>query len=115
MDFWSNRTGWRNWYVHISTNNPPARLLPSSLGRDPVQAIAIIKEKLHTDKGYKLYSGDGIGDPTIRILKPGTFREYRNWMAKKNGISSSQIIKVPTTLRDPVTIDWLVERVVLEV
>jgi hypothetical protein len=96
------------------TDNPPARLRASSLGRDPVQATAIIKEKLHTNLGYELHS-DEIGNPTIRILKPGTFKEYRHWKAKTNGISSSQIIKVPTMLTDPVTIDWLVERVVLEV
>ena len=96
------------------TDNPPVRLLVSSLGRDPVQAIAIIKEKLHTDKGYELHSS-GIGNPTIRILKHGTFKEYRHWKAKTSGVSSSQIIKVPIMLTDPVTIDWLVERVVLEV
>ena len=96
------------------TDNPPGHLLASSSGRDPVQAIAIIKEKLHSDKSYKLHI-NRIGDPTIRILKHGTFKEYRQWKAKTNGISSSQVIKVPTMVIDPVSIDWLVERVVLEV
>jgi len=83
------------------------------LGRDPSRALTIIKERLLTDKGYKSYS-DGIGDPTIRILKPGTFKEYRHWRAETGGINAGQI-KVPTMLIDPVTLEWLAERVVIEV
>ena len=74
---------------------------------------SLISKKLLADMGYTLYS-DGIGDPTIRILKPGTFKEYRQWKGDTSGISSGQI-KVPTMLTDPVTIDWLANRVVLEV
>lgn len=85
----------------------------SLLGRDPGRALAITKESLLTDKGYKSYS-DGIGDPTIRILKPGTFKEYRHWRAETGGINAGQI-KVPTMLIDPVTLEWLARRVVIEV
>ena len=63
--------------------------------------------------GYKLYS-DGIGDPTIRILKPGTFKEYRHWKAETSGINPGQI-KIPTMVTDAATLDWLVERVAMEV
>lgn len=65
--------------------------------------------------GYTKYSGEKIiGHPTIRILKPGTFKEYRHWKAETSGINSGQI-KVPTMLTDLVTCGWLVKRVVLEV
>jgi hypothetical protein len=86
-----------------------------SPGRNPAQALVIVQEKLQTDAAYKSYCDDSYaGDPTIRILKPGTFKEYRQWKGDTRGISSGQI-KVPTMLTDSVTIDWLAERVVLEV
>ena len=92
-----------------------ARLPPSSSGRNPAQALVIVQERLQKDAAYKSYCDDSYaGDPTIRILKPGTFKEYRQWKGDTSGISSGQI-KVPTMLTDPVTIDWLANRVILEV
>ncbi|KIM36506.1 hypothetical protein M413DRAFT_78132 [Hebeloma cylindrosporum] len=89
--------------------------LEGEIGRNPTRAIAIVKDKLQTDKGYKFYSeSDGIGDPTIRILKSGTFKEYRHWKAETSAINAGQI-KVPTMVADPVTVEWLAERVVIEV
>ncbi|EIW81566.1 hypothetical protein CONPUDRAFT_165674 [Coniophora puteana RWD-64-598 SS2] len=38
--------------------------------------------------------------PTIRLLAPGTFREFRQWKGKLSGMGSAQI-KVPTILADP--------------
>ena len=83
------------------------------IGQDPARALMIIKEGLLTDQGYKLLS-DEIGDPTIRLLKPGTFKEYRHWKAETSGINAGQI-KVPAMLTDPVTLEWLAERVIIEV
>ena len=74
---------------------------------------SLISKKLLADMGYTLYS-DGIGDPTIRILKPGTFREYRHWKAETSGINAGQI-KVPIMVTDPATLEWLSERVMIEV
>jgi hypothetical protein len=92
-----------------------SRLLASSPGRNAAQALSIVQEKLQTDAAYKNYCDDSYaGDPTIRILKPGTFKEYRQWKGDTNGISSGQI-KVPTMLTDPVTIGWLAERVLREI
>jgi hypothetical protein len=86
-----------------------------SPGRNPAQALVIVQEKLQTDAAYKNYCDDSYaGDPTIRILKSGTFKDYRQWKSYTRGISPGQM-KVPTMLTDPVTIDWLAERVVLEV
>jgi GH3 auxin-responsive promoter len=84
-------------------------------GRNPARALVIVQERLQKDPSYKRYYDDSYtGDPTIRILKPRTFKEYRQWKGDRSGISSGQI-KVPTMLTDPVTIDWLAKRVVLEV
>ena len=92
-----------------------SRLPTSSPGRNPAQALVVVQERLQKDAAYKNYCDDSFaGDPTIRILKPGTFKEYRQWKGDTSGISSGQI-KVPTMLTDPVTIDWLANRVVLEV
>lgn len=89
--------------------------LPTSSGRNPAQAVVIVQEKLQKDAAYKSYCDCSYaGDPTIRILKPGTFKEYRQWKGDTSGISSGQI-KVPTMLTDPDTIDWLAKSVVLEV
>jgi hypothetical protein len=89
--------------------------LDGEIGRNPAHALLIVQEKLQEGASYKSYCDDSYaGDPTIRILKPGTFKEYRQWKGDTNGISSGQI-KVPAMLTDPVTIDWLVKRVMLEV
>jgi len=83
------RAGRRNWYLHVYPKivTHLTLLFP---GRDPAQAIAIVKAKLQADMGYAKYSeGENIiGDPTIRILKPGTFKEYRHWKAETSGINS---------------------------
>jgi GH3 auxin-responsive promoter len=98
-------------FVSIQKTHLPT----SSPGRNPAQALVIVQERLQQDVTYKKYCDDSYtGDPTIRILKPGTFKEYRQWKGDTSSISSGQI-KVPTMLTDPVAIDWLANRVVLEV
>ncbi|KAG9312101.1 GH3 auxin-responsive promoter [Chiua virens] len=51
--------------------------------------------------------------PTIRIVRPGTFTEYRHWKAEIANVGSGQI-KVPPVLHQPNEQDWIVERVVQE-
>ena len=75
----------------------------------------IVKEKLLTNEGYTKYSDGGfIGDPTIRIVAPGTFKAYRQWKIETSAFPSGQI-KVPVTMADANTRDWVVQRVVSEV
>ncbi|KIM36507.1 hypothetical protein M413DRAFT_287801 [Hebeloma cylindrosporum] len=89
--------------------------IDGEIGRNPAQARVLVQGRLQTDIAYKNYCDDSYaGDPTIRVLKPGTFKEYRQWKGDTNGISAGQI-KVPTMLTDAVTIDWLAQRVMLEV
>ena len=113
MDFWSSLMGILVWFF-VQQPHTHAYSVHSP-GRNPAQALVIVQEKLQTDAAYKSYCHDSYaGHPTIRILKPGAFKEYRQWKGDTGGISSSQI-KVPTMLTDPVTINWLADRVVLEV
>ena len=51
--------------------------------------------------------------PTIRIVKAGTFREYRHWKGEHSNIASGQI-KVPAVLLTPTVQEWILERVVQE-
>jgi len=84
-------------------------------GENPKKALNLVKEKLLTNKGYKKYSDSGfIGDRTIRVVAPGTFKAYREWKIETSGISLFQI-KVPVTVADTETKDWVVRRVIFEV
>ena len=51
--------------------------------------------------------------PTIRIVKPGTFAEYRQWKGENANIAPGQI-KVPLILLNPAVQEWILERVVQE-
>jgi len=113
MDFWSSSMGKLVRFIFNQRPHMHAYLVHFP-GRNPAQAPVIVQEKLQGDAAYKNYCDDSYaGHPTIRILKPGTFKDYRQWKGDTRGISSGQM-KVPTMLVDPVTIDWLADRVVLE-
>jgi len=102
------------WFIFVQQPHMHA-YSPHSTGRNPAQALVIVQEKRQTDAAYKnYYDNSYVGHPTIRILKPGTFKEYRQWKGDTRGITPGQM-KVPTMLIDPVTIDWLADRVELEV
>ncbi|KAF8836527.1 hypothetical protein BDN67DRAFT_1014640 [Paxillus ammoniavirescens] len=51
--------------------------------------------------------------PTIRIVKPGTFMEYRQRKGKRLNFGAGQI-KVPVVLSESASKEWLEERVVQE-
>ncbi|KAI9458737.1 GH3 auxin-responsive promoter [Boletus coccyginus] len=51
--------------------------------------------------------------PTIRVVKPGTFMEYRRWRAGKMKIGLVQV-KVPVVLLHPESREWILERVAQE-
>ncbi|KAG9312134.1 GH3 auxin-responsive promoter [Chiua virens] len=54
-----------------------------------------------------------MGLPTIRIVKAGTFAEYRWWKGESANIASGQI-KVPVVLLQPSAQAWILERVTQE-
>ncbi|KAH7918530.1 hypothetical protein BV22DRAFT_1115413 [Leucogyrophana mollusca] len=55
-----------------------------------------------------------IGEPTIRILKPGTFSEFRKWKIDLAKTGAGQM-KVPVVLSDEAAQQWLFERVMCDV
>ena len=56
---------------------------------------------------------DLMRQPTIRIVKPGTFMEYKRWRVDSAGVGINQV-KVPVVMQDSKAIKWVVERVVME-
>ncbi|KAF8959159.1 GH3 auxin-responsive promoter [Flammula alnicola] len=88
--------------------------LQGDLGSNSGSALTQLKEKMLTHGDYKKYTDAGyIGDPTVRIVAPGTFKAYRDWKIKNTGFTPGQI-KVPCTIVDAETSEWLIERVVME-
>ncbi|KAF8836518.1 hypothetical protein BDN67DRAFT_320800 [Paxillus ammoniavirescens] len=51
--------------------------------------------------------------PTIRIVKPGTFMEYRRWWGEKMNLGAGQS-KVPVVLTKSATQEWFREKVLQE-
>ncbi|KIJ08437.1 hypothetical protein PAXINDRAFT_88847, partial [Paxillus involutus ATCC 200175] len=51
--------------------------------------------------------------PTIRIVEPGTFREFRQWKLEKVTGNLGQI-KVPVVLNDAESVEWICKNVVDE-
>ena len=51
--------------------------------------------------------------PTIRIVAPGTFMEYRRWRGENLKIGLGQV-KVPVVLSHAESIAWMLERVTHE-
>ena len=56
-----------------------------------------------------------VGVPTIRLVRPGTFQEYRDWKIRKSGKGTGMQVKVPAVVLDKEIVDWLEEKVVDEV
>ncbi|KIJ10893.1 hypothetical protein PAXINDRAFT_172025 [Paxillus involutus ATCC 200175] len=83
---------------------PNSHLAPQKL----FNALAAI------DYNYKDAVNQGhVGPPTIRIVKPGTFTDYRRWRGEKMNLVGGQI-KVPVVLLDCVAQEWILERVISE-
>ncbi|EIW81570.1 hypothetical protein CONPUDRAFT_144290 [Coniophora puteana RWD-64-598 SS2] len=64
-----------------------------------------------------LYTGPEPGSPvrpSIRLLAPGTFGEFRLWKGAVTGMGSTQV-KVPTIMLDPKAQEFILARVVGEV
>ncbi|KAG0708384.1 GH3 auxin-responsive promoter [Suillus ampliporus] len=60
------------------------------------------------------YDRGAMGIPTIRVVKPGTFMEYRKWRFEAAAIGTCQV-KVPVVMSDPIAQDWMTNRVELEI
>ena len=65
------------------------------------------------DEHQRAFNAGRLRLPTIRIVKHGTFAEYRRWRGAKLNAGVGQI-KVPVAMMDPDSVGWLEERVVKE-
>ncbi|KIK80502.1 hypothetical protein PAXRUDRAFT_833483 [Paxillus rubicundulus Ve08.2h10] len=86
--------------------------LQDGLGPEAYLAPEIIKTYLCiANLNYaKDIEGGRVGPPTVRVVRKGTFMEYRTWKIKQMGISFVQAkVPVVTWAKDLVT--WLEERV----
>ncbi|KAI6009406.1 GH3 auxin-responsive promoter [Pisolithus orientalis] len=59
------------------------------------------------------FDGGELGLPTIRIVKPETFADYRRWRGESMKFGVGQI-KVPVVLSDSKAQEWIAERVMME-
>ncbi|KAI6138938.1 GH3 auxin-responsive promoter-domain-containing protein [Pisolithus tinctorius] len=66
-----------------------------------------------SDEHQIAFDTDEFGLPTIRIVKPGTFTDYRRWRGETLNVGVGQI-KLPSVLFDPKAQEWVAERVMLE-
>ncbi|KAH7903938.1 GH3 auxin-responsive promoter [Hygrophoropsis aurantiaca] len=74
----------------------------------------VLEELRRINHNVNLHFGNkAIGAPTIRVLKPGTFSEYRQWRLGIARTAAGQT-KVPVFVVDEATKGWLKERVMCE-
>ncbi|KAJ8588010.1 hypothetical protein M405DRAFT_874477 [Rhizopogon salebrosus TDB-379] len=59
------------------------------------------------------YEAGWFGMPTIRVVKPGTFLEYRRWRGETTTIGTCQV-KVPAVMSNITAQEWIMNRVELE-
>ncbi|KAG2130869.1 GH3 auxin-responsive promoter [Suillus clintonianus] len=62
----------------------------------------------------RAYDGGAFGMPTIRVVKPGTFAQYRKWRGEAAAIGTSQV-KVPVVMSDTTAQGWIMNRVEREI
>ncbi|KAI6151241.1 GH3 auxin-responsive promoter [Pisolithus tinctorius] len=66
-----------------------------------------------SDEHQIAFDTDEFGLPTIRVVKPGTFADYRRWRGESLNLSVVQS-KLPSVLSDSRAQEWMTERVMLE-
>ncbi|KAG1743315.1 GH3 auxin-responsive promoter-domain-containing protein [Suillus paluster] len=81
-----------------------------------VQSISsATQDTIGVNKNIKrAYDTGAFGMPTIRIVKPGTFTQYRKWKGEAVVIGTCQV-KVPVVKSDTTAQEWIMNRVELEI
>jgi len=80
----------------------------SSARQKAFEALVLIN-----DEHQRAFDGGRLRLPTIRIVKSGTFRDYRQHRGEQLKTPVGQT-KVPVVVMDPDVLVWLEERVVKE-
>lgn len=85
--------------------------IPTSASSAVTQVQAALFEQ---NDNYRTETLAGkIGTPVIRVVRQGTFGEYREWKVRKDNIAAGQI-KVPTVVFNHEVLEFLEERVIEE-
>ncbi|KAF5316404.1 hypothetical protein D9619_006899 [Psilocybe cf. subviscida] len=88
--------------------------LDGDLGPNAHFAAGKIQAHLYSHAGYQKYTEDKfIANATLRVLAPGTFAAFRERKINATGSAIGQI-KIPCTITDLDTKEWLLKRVVHE-
>ncbi|KAG0700450.1 GH3 auxin-responsive promoter [Suillus ampliporus] len=102
------------------------RDLPSTVGffvelaQEPGTSPHLAKQRLLdvlsgvNENIRRAYDAGAFGMPTIRIVKPGTFTQYRKWKGEAAVIGTCQV-KVPVVMSDSTAQEWIMNRVELEI
>ncbi|KIK81899.1 hypothetical protein PAXRUDRAFT_737104 [Paxillus rubicundulus Ve08.2h10] len=106
--------------VAIDARKPPATYgflveLSGDLGPEPdLASQKILDALIESNPRIQLSMDKGkLRKPTIRIVEPGTFREFRQWKLEKVTGNLGQI-KVPVVLNDAESVEWISKKVVDE-
>ncbi|KAL4073475.1 GH3 auxin-responsive promoter, partial [Scleroderma citrinum] len=98
-------TGRYAFYVELQNEIPPSASSAPHLLHDVISEHNV---------NYRTESLCGkIGKPVVRVVRRGTFGEYREWKVREDNIAAGQI-KVPTVVSRPEILQFLEERVVQE-
>ncbi|KAG6331510.1 hypothetical protein ID866_7580 [Astraeus odoratus] len=85
--------------------------IPPTASASPLQLHAALSEQ---NDNYRMESLSGrISKPVVRVVRPGTFGEYREWKVRKDNIAAGQI-KMPAVVSNPEILQFLEERVIKE-
>lgn len=90
--------------------------LQGNIGADASAApVALHDELQKLNENYLRDCQAGkIGMPTVRVLQPGTFVDFRAWKIRAKNIAAGQV-KVPIVVWDEVNLAWLEERVICDI
>lgn len=93
-------------------------LTAGSLGTSPHLAKQRLLDALSSanenfSNAYDAYDAGWFDIPTIRVVKPGTFLEYRRWRGETATIGTCQV-KVPAVMSNTTAQEWIMNRVELE-
>lgn len=67
----------------------------------------------HNENYLRETQAGKVAAPVVRVLRQGTFGEFRDWRVSVTGVASGQI-KVPLVVWDEAIRNWLAARVVQE-
>jgi len=100
---------------HYFTKNSHS-LIADFLGTSPHLAKQRLLDALSSaNENFRNgYNAGWFGMPTIRVVRSGTFLEYRKWRGETATIGTCQV-KVPVVMSNTTAQEWVINRVKLEI